>query len=351
MIDAGREEADRILEELELRISREYRNASIEVRQKLNDYLRRFEAKNRIKQDQLTRGIITQKEYKEWLKGQLIVGERWQALRDELSLRYANASARASNLIHGTMPSIYAQSHNYATYLVEHGARINTSYTLYDVPTIRRLIRDNPQMLPPPGRRTQARINQGLDVRWNNQRIQSVMTQSIMQGESIPNIATRLANEVGDSNRKAAIRNARTMTTGAENAGRVDGFKRAEEMGIKMKQTWVAVLDKRTRYDHRYLDGMSVPVGEPWETQDGTKINFPGDPECDDPGQIYNCRCTVIADIEGFEHDTGARDDPGYGDMSYDDWKAEHKSESNPIDLPEQVAEDIRMQFIGGYRR
>ncbi len=49
-------------------------------------------------------------------------------------------------------------------------------------------------------------------------------------------MATRLANSVGEQNRKAAIRNVRTMATGVQNAGRVDSYDRAKKMGIKAKK-------------------------------------------------------------------------------------------------------------------
>lgn len=75
-------------------------------------------------------------------------------------------------------------------------------------------------------------LAENKDLRWNRQRIQSELTQGLLQGESIPEIAKRM-QKVTDSNYKSAVRNARTMTTGAENAGRVDSYKRAEGMGIK----------------------------------------------------------------------------------------------------------------------
>lgn len=277
--------------------------------------------------------------------------QRWQALRDELAQNYVDANTVAGNMIRNYLPAVYAENFNFSFYMIEHDAAINTGFTLYDVPTIKRLLMDDPELLPPPGKRTARRIAQGLDHRWNRQQIQSVMTQSILQGESIPNIATRLAREVGDNNRKAAIRNARTMTTGAENAGRVDGFKRAEKMGIEMEQVWVATLDMRTRHEHRELDGVTVPVGEPWVTSDGDKIRFPGDPEAE-LRLTYNCRCTVIAQIKGYEKDTTAlRNDPDIGGMSYEDWKKDRREKSNPIDLPEKKAQAIRMQYIAGYKR
>ena len=141
-------------------------------------------------------------------------------------------------------------------------------------------------------------------------------------------IAKRLANMVGDSDTKAAIRNARTMTTGAENAGRVDSYKRAENMGIKMMQQWVATLDNRTRHEHRQLDGQRVKVGEPFIVNK-QQIMFPGDPAAA-PYLVYNCRCTLIGVVAGsdIEKTTNAGELPRrskLGTMTYDEWKNEHK--------------------------
>ena len=44
-------------------------------------------------------------------------------------------------------------------------------------------------------------------------------------------------------NRASAIRTARTSVTAAQNAGRMDSYHSAEEMGIKLKKQWLATLD------------------------------------------------------------------------------------------------------------
>ena len=81
---------------------------------------------------------------------------------------------------------------------------------------------------------------------WNRRLIANQITQGVLLGESIPKIAKRMQDVTG-SNRAAAVRLARTSTTAAENAGRVDSYKRAKGLGIKVQQEWVATLDLRTR--------------------------------------------------------------------------------------------------------
>lgn len=264
-------------------------------------------------------------------------------------LHKTNVTAR--EMVKGKMPDIYAENHNYGTFEVEKGARLDTDYTLYDRPTMERLMRDNPQLLPEPGRATSQRIYNKLDVRWNRQQLQSVMMQGLLQGDSIPKLATRLANEVGDKNRKAAIRNARTMATGAQNAGRIDSYKRAKDMGIEMKQEWLAVLDERTRHDHRLMDHQVQEVDHPFEAPSGETIRFPGDPSA--PAYlVYNCRCKLRALVAGLQPmSRNFRDLSAIDNQDYEAWKENKRSRSNPIDLPERKGEAIRQSYIAEYRR
>lgn len=297
----------------------EYQQASQEVQDKLNDYLRRFKAKDKIKRKQLKEGKITQKQYNDWRIGQIAIGKRWEEMRDTLAQDFHNTNQIAQSIINGYMPEVYALNHNYGTFQVERGALVDTSYTLYDRQTVERIMRDNPDLLPPPGKKVSARIAANKDIRWNKKQVQSVMVQGILQGESIPQISKRLAQTVGESNYKSAVRNARTMTTGAENAGRNDSYKRAVNMGIDMESQWLATLDGRTRHSHRQLDGVSVPVGEKFPNG----CRFPGDPE-GRPEEIYCCRCTTIAKIKGFERDVtdlGLRHTRHLGELTYQEWQ------------------------------
>lgn len=342
-MDYGHKQSDKMLKDLEKRLQKEYAQAEKEVSQKLSDYLKAFERKDQHKVEQLKAGEITEKEYLDWRKGQILMGERWSEMRDTLAQDLHNTNKIAQDMVKTHTQDVYALNHNYGTYEAEKGAMVDTSYTLYDRSTVERLMKDNPDLLPPPGKKTAQRIAEGKDVLWNKQQIQSVMLQGVLQGESIPKLAKRLAEEVGDKNKSASIRNARTMTTGAENAGREDSYHRAEDMGIDMEQMWVATLDDRTRHEHRMLDGQTRPVGEPFEV-DGMKIMYPGDPSAD-PSLVYNCRCTLVAvvkhsrlDTEGLE---GMTRNSKLGDMSYDTWLGKHEQAAEAETEAERVEVDF----------
>lgn len=321
MIDYGQRQTDAVISQMDRVIAGIYRQTEEELQKKLDDYLARFRVKDAIKREMLRKGEITLEEYNYWRTGQIMIGKRWEEMRDVIAQDLHNANNLARSVVYGHTPEVYALNHNYATFQVEKASLVDTSYTLYDRQTVERIMRSNPDLLPPPGPRKKAEIAAGKDIKWQSRQLQSVMTKSILAGDSIPHIAKRLSNELSVTNRKAAERYARTAATGAQNAGRVDAYKRAEDMGIEVEQEWLATLDPRTRDAHRQLDGQHVPVGEPFKI-DGEEIRFPGDPAA--PGYlIWNCRCTLVPRLKSLDQSDAPRNSK-LGDMSYDEWKNEH---------------------------
>ena len=341
--DTGRKETDKLLEDMEKQIAKEYAQAAREMEEKLYKYMQDFQRKEANKLRAVADGEITEAEYRQWRINQVLVGNRWIEMRDTLVQDMQNTNKIARSIVNGYMPQVYALNHNYGAYEVEKGSKVDTGYTLYSRETVERMMREDPELLPPPGKKTTQKILAGKEKRWERQQVRSVMTQAVLQGESMPKIAKRLENAVGKSitlddikdqekktssqiakelakrNKAAAIRNARTMTTGAENAGRADAYMRAKNLGIDMKVMWLATLDGRTRDSHRDMDGEEVEVGELFSNG----LRFPGDPH--GPGEeVYNCRCTTVAQLAGFETDAkdlSLRKNNKLGDMTYEEWK------------------------------
>ena len=140
-------------------------------------------------------------------------------------------------------------------------------------------------------------------------------------------MAKDIYTRIPDMNKTSAIRTARTAVTGAQNAGRMDSYVAAENMGIKLKKCWLATLDGRTRHEHAVLDGQSVDSDKPFKV-DGYKIMFPGDPSAP-PYLTYNCRCTLIAEVDRVDtSDTMRRDrDGAIPNMTYSEWEKWKKRE------------------------
>ena len=320
-MDYGHEQTDKMLKKLEKKIKKEYSQASKEVEKSMLDYLKRFEENDNEMLSKLHADEITIKEYTEWRTKQMIITDKWEKQRDQLAETYMNADRVASELIKGTTYEAYALNHNYGTFEAENGAKVDTSYTLYSKDTVARLVKDDPQLLPKVGKATSEKIRRGELKKWNEKQIQSVMMQGVLQGESIPKIAKRLATTVGEKNSYSHIRAARTMTTSAENAGRIDSYKRAEAMGIQMKKQWLATQDNRTRHSHIVIDGESVPINEKFSNG----LMFPADPD-GAPAEVYNCRCTLIGDIADVSDKLDDQLNPELANMGYEEWAETHET-------------------------
>lgn len=74
---------------------------------------------------------------------------------------------------------------------------------------------------------------------------------------------------------------------------------------------WVTAMDERVRENHViYGEADAKPVGFNWATLAGQSytLRYPADPECEEAGEIVNCRCITVpeGDIELSEDDAAA---------------------------------------------
>lgn len=335
--DEGHEEVDELISELEEELDREYALAAKQMRKKALEYLIYFKEMDAKKRKELETEKITKKEYQNWRLSHMLTGKRWFEYADILATDLTNVNIIADSIINGYTPDAYAIGINYGVYNVEATGLIDTSWTLYDKPTVERLMKEKPDLLP------KATVNIPKDKQWNKQQLNSAVTQGILQGESIPEIADRLS-QVTDMSENAAIRNARTMITNAENAGRNDGYIRCERLGCELVIEWAATLDHRTRLSHRRLDGQRKGVNEFFEI-DGIKLKYPADLGGKDykvpPSEIYNCRCTMLAWTKGFEGDK-VKYSPKLKGVSYEDWKNAKRDEPH-YKAENNIKRDYRM--------
>ena len=360
--DEGNQLTEGLLDALERKINREYSRASQEVEEKLKDYLERFEKKDEIRKeyvkkmsDKYNNGEISyaelkdiRKEYQTWRINQMLVGERWEEMKEVLTEDLTNAGLIAQSMINEYMMEAYAVNFNYGTFLVENQSLVNTAFTLYDKSTVERLVRKSPQLLPMMSDLTKDRILKNNLTVWNWQKINSELTQGILQGESIPKLAKRYRN-VADMGYKQSIRTARTSMTSAQNGGRLDSFIRARDMGIKQKKQWLSTIDDRTRHEHRLLMDATAEIDEPFKVE-GYEIMFPADPSAE-PEMSYNCRCTMVTVFAGYEKSIKDYDiDERLGGMTFEEWQ-NAKAKSEPIDKQERKGEAIKQSYINEYRR
>lgn len=168
------------------------------------------------------------------------------------------------------------------------------SFTLLDAHTVERLQRDGDIKLP------RKKVDIPKDERWNTKQMSSKLLQGILAGDAIPTIANSLMQVIGN-NAAAAVRNARTMVTGAENVGRLDSYEDLAEKGVVQKKVWIATADDRTRESHLLLDGEEVDIDKPFSNG----LMYPADPS-GDPAEVYNCRCSMRDHIVGFRRADGS---------------------------------------------
>lgn len=306
MADYAHTETDKRIEELEKRLQTEYRQAYKETKGKLEKYLSDFARKDEAKRKLVDEGKLTQEKYKEWRTNQMLTGQRWAKMVDTLAKDMNRTNQIAADIINGQLSPAFALNANFAAYGIENGFQTDFGFTLYDQETVNRLVAENPDLLPAPS------VDIPADIRWNKQKITSNITQAVLQGKSIPEIAKTMQTVVG-MNKASATRNARTAMTGAQNAGRQATYDRAKAMGIKVKKEWVATLDGRTRHSHGKADGQRVELDGKFEVG-RAKMRYPGDVQNGTPEEIYNCRCTM-ATVEPPEILRG--EEPR---MTYQEW-------------------------------
>lgn len=308
--DSAHEFSDAEIRAFEREVAGVYGEASKTAYANLKRYLAQFEADDEKMRGRLEAGEITKAQYRSWRSGKIAAGRRYRIVLKQCAEAMTHANVVAAAAIEGRLPEVYAENYNYGTWQVESAVGVDTAYALQDASTVQRLLTDHDSYLPKPS------VNVAKDVAWNRRLIANQITQGVLLGESIPKIAKRI-QDVAGSNRAAAVRLARTSTTAAENAGRVDSYKRAKGLGINVQQEWVATLDLRTRSSHRKIDREKVEVGEKFSNG----CRYPGDPEAP-YAETCNCRCTLIACCDGLDVLDGERFSRLPEGMTYEEWKA-----------------------------
>lgn len=312
-MDAAHAFADEKLEEVKKRLTEEYSYAYRQASDSLEEYLAKYKEKQKQMKADLDGGIITKAEYDKWWKGEAVTRKTMASLTKQISANITNANDLATEIVNGKVPSIAAEGYNFATYSIGSGLGVNLSFALQDAGTIGVLFGDSGEFLP------SLSVDTKKDVAWNERKVASAVTQGIILGEPIPNIAARI-NGVIESNYKHAVMLARTSVTAAENAGRVKAYEEAEKAGVELEQKWLASLDSRTRHSHRIADGESVPVGERF----ANGCRFPGDPSAPF-SETANCRCTLVANVKGAKA-SAARWSKLPNGMTYEQWRYDSAS-------------------------
>lgn len=278
------------LKKLEKTIEKIFKRTEKEVVQKALNYLAEFKKQDDEMLYKFQNKIISAKQYYSWRQAKMTTGKQYNKLLQAIDKELIKASDTAYKYINNDVPQIFAVNYNTIAEIIRTSdVSIGYSFNIVDKNVIAEMIERKELMLPPIKKTNVSKMQ-----KWNGKKINAEILQGILQGESIPKIAQRLQNVCG-SNRTVAIRNARTMITASQNSGRIAGFRQAESDGVIMKKVWIATEDSRTRKSHLSINNEMQDNDKPFSNG----LMFPGDWR-GRPEEVYNCRCTLGAEIIGF---------------------------------------------------
>lgn len=147
-------------------------------------------------------------------------------------------------------------------------------------------------------------------------KLQITISQGLLQGLSYFEIA-RKAKDIYEIGYKKAELIAWTEAHRAKEIARQETYEELEDKGFNGQKMWIASLDERTRPAHQALDGVTVDVGENFESSAGGVGLAPG--MMNNAADDIRCRCTSIYVIEKapLTRRAGANTIPF---VSYEDW-------------------------------
>ena len=149
--DRAHQLTDEELEKLERRIARVYREAWDDLEKTVIDYFTAFEKRDeemkKLVGTEINGKIWTEQDYLQWRLNQIGRGERFDDLAIKVAERYTKANEVAISYVNDETPSVYSLNRNYAAYTIEKVAG-NIGFTLWDESTVKRLIKDDPDLMP-----------------------------------------------------------------------------------------------------------------------------------------------------------------------------------------------------------
>jgi len=134
-------------------------------------------------------------------------------------------------------------------------------------------------------------------------RLAKVVTNELLSayvnGKGYREVAKNV-EELTEATYKQSLRIARTEGGRVQSTAKQQGYEEAKKVGVNLEKRWLSTLDKKTRHNHRKLDGQTVPINGYFKIN-GHKAKGPrmfGVPKED-----INCRCTTIAIVNGIAPD------------------------------------------------
>lgn len=335
-MDKGHKFTDKEIERLENILKRHYGKTNKAVTEILSEYLKQYEDTIAEYEERVDSGEMTEQQYEDAVYMLITTGAEWAQTEDQIVSEYVKADTSAMEIVGASMLTVYLYNALYKSQRMNARASARFDFD-FELPKVFR-DKDNPfaiitdllngrafrRMLPPPN------PDKMKDRLWHRIKLNSVIRQGIRKGKSIDKIAQDLERVTG-MDIKAAYRAARTACTNAENSAKLDAMIAfRDKYGIDVKKMWYATLDGRTRTHHREIHGEVRELEEKFSNG----LLFPADPN-GDSSEVYNCRCTMLEQIEGI--DLTISDAPS--GKSRDEWIKE-KPKSKPYPIPKKYRKE-----------
>lgn len=122
------------------------------------------------------------------------------------------------------------------------------------------------------------------------------LAEGFDKGETMAELAGRVKETFAGASDSKATTIAATETAAAYSAARGSAM---EQAGVTWKE-WLTAKDDRVRAEHQEMDGVIVPLDQPFTLRDGTQMMHPAD-ESGPAHHVINCRCISIAALKGPE--------------------------------------------------
>lgn len=294
-MDNARKKTDKQLAKMEKYLKKMYSDSQKGIREKWDIFMSEMEKRIDGIEQQLQSARLTKDkksiEELEYEKRRLIQNmtfgnNHYKEMVRQTAEKITHVNEEAIAYLNGQMHKIYSINYNQVATDVE--IIKGYQFEMMNDNTIKYMIDNDIDFAP------KRVVDRHRDIAWNKKNINSQVMQGILQGDTIGQLTKRIVTVVG-INEASAKRQARTMTTQAECGGRMDSYKRVESDGIVMKKEWIATHDARVRSSHIKQDGELRDNNETFSNG----LMFPGDPR-GRAEEIYNCRCSICAEIIGF---------------------------------------------------
>lgn len=267
---------------LESRINREYSAKWKQIEKKVQKYLVKTEKKYSEQKKKLEDNLISKEEFTLWYKSLFETDKEWERIRDDIAKLMTSADDKSATLINDMSPRVFLKTFRDSIYDTK-SKELEKIIKDNDAKQVMKRLSNIPYRVNS--------VNRKKALAWNRRRIDKAVIQASARRIEPRKILDDIQGVVR-SNMAAAVRNARTTVSSANNSAKQTLCDIASKFGVEIYKEWVSVMDDRTRGTHIFLDGMRVKSDEKFITINGNELSFPCDPAAP-PEEVFNCRCTM----------------------------------------------------------